>query len=92
MLTWENCPAVERKADRMSGTWVFRGTRIPLQAIFENLTGGRHHPGPHPVVPRAEEGAGQGGAEPPGQDAPGGTDHVRIPFAHTTLTMIPAKL
>ena len=40
MLTWENCPAVERKADRMSGTWVFRGTRIPLQAIFENLTAG----------------------------------------------------
>lgn len=24
----------------MSGTWVFRGTRIPVAALFENLEGG----------------------------------------------------
>lgn len=47
MLTWEDCPAVERRPDRMSDAWVFKGTRIPLQAIFENLGAGAHHPGTH---------------------------------------------
>ena len=40
MLTWEDCPAVELQPDWMSGVWVFRGTRIPPQAIFENLAAG----------------------------------------------------
>ena len=40
MLTWEDCPAVERKPDRMSGVWVFKNTRIPLHTIFENLEAG----------------------------------------------------
>ena len=36
MGTWENCEAVERHPDRMSGAWVFRGTRVPIAALFEN--------------------------------------------------------
>lgn len=40
MLDWSQCPAVERVTDRVSGAWVFRGTRIPVKALFENLEGG----------------------------------------------------
>ncbi|MXZ56690.1 MAG: DUF433 domain-containing protein [Gammaproteobacteria bacterium] len=37
---WESCPAVERKPERVSGAWVFTGTRIPLVALYENLADG----------------------------------------------------
>ena len=40
MLDWSTCPAVERDPARVSGTWVFRGTRVPLSALFENLEEG----------------------------------------------------
>jgi uncharacterized protein (DUF433 family) len=40
MLDWNNCPAVERNSDRVSGAWVFKGTRIPVRALFENLESG----------------------------------------------------
>jgi uncharacterized protein (DUF433 family) len=40
MLNWNDCHAVERVADRVSGAWVFRGTRVPVRALFENLEGG----------------------------------------------------
>ncbi len=40
MLDWTTCPAVERDAAKVSGAWVFRGTRVPLSALFENLEGG----------------------------------------------------
>ncbi len=40
MLDWSECVAVERSADRVSGAWVFRGTRVPVRALFENLDGG----------------------------------------------------
>lgn len=40
MGTWENCEAVERHPDRVSGAWVFRGTRVPVAALFENLRDG----------------------------------------------------
>ncbi|PYQ68963.1 MAG: DUF433 domain-containing protein [Acidobacteria bacterium] len=40
MLDWQSCPAVERAADRVSGAWVFKGTRIPVRALFENLEEG----------------------------------------------------
>ena len=40
MLDWSSCPAVERDADRVSGAWVFRGTRVPVAALFENLEDG----------------------------------------------------
>ncbi|PYQ79530.1 MAG: DUF433 domain-containing protein [Acidobacteria bacterium] len=40
MLDWQSCPAVERAPDRVSGAWVFKGTRIPVRALFENLEEG----------------------------------------------------
>jgi uncharacterized protein (DUF433 family) len=40
MLDWTRCEAVERDPDRVSGAWTFKGTRIPVRALFENLEGG----------------------------------------------------
>jgi uncharacterized protein (DUF433 family) len=40
MSVWEDCDAVERHPDRVSGVWVFRGTRVPIAALFENLRDG----------------------------------------------------
>lgn len=40
MINWETCPAVERTPGKVSGAWVFTGTRIPLYALYENLAGG----------------------------------------------------
>lgn len=39
-LDWSQCPAVESVADRRSGAWVFRGTRMPVATVFENLEAG----------------------------------------------------
>jgi uncharacterized protein (DUF433 family) len=36
-LDWAQCPAVESVPGKVSGAWVFRGTRVPVAAIFENL-------------------------------------------------------
>ena len=40
MLDWSTCPAVERDPQKVSGAWVFRGTRVPVSALFENVEGG----------------------------------------------------
>jgi uncharacterized protein (DUF433 family) len=40
MLDWSSCPVVERDPQRVSGGWVFRGTRVPVAALFENLEDG----------------------------------------------------
>jgi uncharacterized protein (DUF433 family) len=40
MLDWTSCAAVERSPARVSGAWVFRGTRVPVKALFENLEDG----------------------------------------------------
>jgi uncharacterized protein (DUF433 family) len=40
MLDWEKCDAVERHADRLGGAWVFKGTRVPVRALFENIEAG----------------------------------------------------
>ena len=40
MLDWSNCPDVERVEDKVSGAWVFKGTRVPVTALFENLEAG----------------------------------------------------
>jgi uncharacterized protein (DUF433 family) len=39
-LDWSQCPAVESVPGRLSGAWVFRNTRMPVSAIFENLEAG----------------------------------------------------
>lgn len=40
MNDWSTCPAVERDPQKVSGAWVFRGTRVPVSALFENLEDG----------------------------------------------------
>ena len=40
MTSWKSCSAVERRPGKLSGAWVFRGTRIPVAALFENLREG----------------------------------------------------
>jgi uncharacterized protein (DUF433 family) len=40
MTDWSSCPAVERDPEKVSGSWVFRSTRVPVAALFENLEGG----------------------------------------------------
>ena len=40
MLDWSSCKAVERSPGVVSGAWAFRGTRVPVSALFENIEGG----------------------------------------------------
>jgi len=40
MLDWTSCTAVERSPERVSGAWLFRGTRVPVTALFQNLEDG----------------------------------------------------
>jgi uncharacterized protein (DUF433 family) len=40
MIYWTTCQAVERDPDRMSGVWVFRGSRLTISTLFENLEDG----------------------------------------------------
>ncbi|MEI7772365.1 MAG: DUF433 domain-containing protein [Chloroflexales bacterium] len=37
---WEQLDAVESLPGKVSGAWVFRGTRVPVAALFENLRDG----------------------------------------------------
>jgi len=39
-LDWSQCPAVESSPEKVSGAWVFRGTRLPVATVFENLEAG----------------------------------------------------
>jgi uncharacterized protein (DUF433 family) len=36
-LDWSKCPAVESIPGKVSGAWVFRGTRLPVATVIENL-------------------------------------------------------
>ena len=40
MGDWSTCPAIESIPSKVSGAWVFKGTRVPLSAFFHNLKGG----------------------------------------------------
>jgi uncharacterized protein (DUF433 family) len=40
MLDWAKCPAVERIPGKGSGEWLFKDTRVPVRALFENLESG----------------------------------------------------
>ena len=35
MLDWTQCLAVERVPGKVSGAWVFQGTRVPVQAVHD---------------------------------------------------------
>ena len=40
MTDWSKCPAVESVPGKVSGAWVFTGTRLPVSALFGNLAEG----------------------------------------------------
>ena len=37
LLDWSLCPAVESVPGKVSGAWVFKGTRLPVATVIENL-------------------------------------------------------
>lgn len=39
-LDWSQCEAVESVPGKVSGAWVFKGTRMPVQTVFANLESG----------------------------------------------------
>jgi uncharacterized protein (DUF433 family) len=39
-LDWSQCPVLESIPGKVSGAWVFRGTRTPASVVFENLEDG----------------------------------------------------
>ena len=39
-LDWSQCQAVESVPEKLGGAYVFRGTRMPVAAVFENLEDG----------------------------------------------------
>jgi uncharacterized protein (DUF433 family) len=39
-LDWSQCPAVESVPGKVSGAWVFKGTRMPVQTVFANIKAG----------------------------------------------------
>ena len=40
MNNWSTCPAIESNPAKVSGAWVFKGTRVPVAALFNNLRDG----------------------------------------------------
>ena len=40
LMDWAACAAVESRPDKLSGAWVFVGTRVPLVALYQNLAAG----------------------------------------------------
>ena len=40
MHDWEKLPQIERNPCLLGGAWVFRDTRVPVTALFENLRDG----------------------------------------------------
>jgi len=39
-MDWNQCSVIERIPGKVSGQWVFRDTRVPVQALFDNLDSG----------------------------------------------------
>ena len=39
-MDWSTCKALERDPARLSGAWVFKGSRVPVRTLFENLEAG----------------------------------------------------
>ena len=40
MNDWNTCAAIESNPAKVSGAWVFKGTRVPVTALFNNLSDG----------------------------------------------------
>ena len=39
-MDWTLCSAVDRAPGKLGGQWYFRGTRLPVSALFEHLDQG----------------------------------------------------
>ena len=39
-MDWSDCADVEQEAQKLSGTWVVKGSRVPAQAIIDNARDG----------------------------------------------------
>ena len=39
-MDWSECPDVERTPGKVSGTWVVKGTRVPVQSVLDNAKDG----------------------------------------------------
>lgn len=40
VMEWSTCSEVEQNPRKVSGALIFRGTRVPVTALFENLEAG----------------------------------------------------
>lgn len=40
MKQWETLDVIEQNPEVVSGAWVFKGTRVPVAALFQNLKDG----------------------------------------------------
>ncbi len=40
MFDWSTCTVVESRPEILSGALVFRGTRVPVASLFQNLEDG----------------------------------------------------
>lgn len=54
-IDWSECPGIERNPKRMSGAWCFEGTRLPVHALFMNLSSGLTIPEFLKMFPAAKE-------------------------------------
>lgn len=39
-MDWSKCLDVEREPGKVSGQWVIKGTRVPVQAVIQNARDG----------------------------------------------------
>ena len=40
MIDWSQCPDAERIPGKVSGVWLVKGTRVPVQAVLDNAGDG----------------------------------------------------
>ncbi len=40
MLDWKQCTAVDQRPGKVGGVWLFKDSRVPVAALFENLEDG----------------------------------------------------
>ena len=81
MMDWEACSAVQRRPGKMSGAWVFAGTRVPLASLYENLACGATVEQFLDLVSRGGGTSGQGGSRIRGEDAEGFGAAVKLLFS-----------
>ena len=39
-MDWSSCPEAQRNPDKVSGAWVVKGSRVPVQAVIDNARDG----------------------------------------------------